>query len=97
MAAYTDIDSGNVSAAYVDRRLITGSVALMTTGLLTCLAGATLGVIAVVNASRRYVADREEHPRATARRRWGQARSATMAGVGAWQEYARQTRPGAAR
>jgi hypothetical protein len=56
-----------------------------------------VGVIAVVNACRRYVADLEEAPRQTARRRWGQARSATVAGVGAWQDYARQARPDVVR
>jgi hypothetical protein len=81
------------SAAYVDRRLIGGSAALMTGGLLVCLVGASVGVVAVVGACRRFVAAMEESPTYVARRRWEQARSATMAGVGAWQDYGRQGRP----
>ena len=66
-----DIDThglNNASAPYVDRRLIGGSAALLTGGLLACLAGAAVGAVAVVSACRRYVADREEPPRATVRR-----------------------------
>lgn len=91
-----DIDThvlNNASAPYVDRRLIGGSVALLTGGLLACLAGAAVGAVAVVSACRRYVADRDEPPRATARRRWEQLRSASAAGVGAWQDYDQQGRP----
>ena len=87
----------NPSTAYVDRRLAAGSAALMTGGLLMCLAGATAGVVALVGAVRRYVADLEEPPRAMARRRLRQVRSATVAGAGAWQDYGRQTRPESVR
>ena len=80
-------------AGYVDRRLIGSSAALLTGGLVVCLAGAAIGAVAVVTACRRYVADLDEPPRAMARRRWGQARSATMAGVGAWQDFGRRTHP----
>ena len=83
----------NLSAPYVDRRLAGAGVALMTGGMLVCLAGATIGTIAVVGACRRYLAGLDEPPRETARRRWSQARSATAAGVGAWQDYGRQARP----
>ena len=78
---------------YVDRRLIGSSAALLTGGLVVCLAGAAIGAVAVVSAFRRYVADLDEPPQAMARRRWGQARSATMAGVGAWQDFGRRTHP----
>jgi hypothetical protein len=74
---------------YVDRRLIGGSAVLVTGGLLACVVGAAVGVVAVVGACRRYVADLDESPRATVRRRWGQVRSASAAGVGAWQDYDR--------
>ena len=98
MAAYADIDRrNNAPAPYLDRRLIAGSAALVTSGLLACLAGATVGTVALVSAVRRYVADLEEPPRAMARRRWGQVRSATVAGAGAWQNYARQARPESVR
>jgi hypothetical protein len=86
MAADTYTNSRN-PAAYVDRRLFGGSAVLMTGGLLACLVGAMVGTVALVGACRRYVADLPESPRVTARRRWEQARSATAAGVGAWQEY----------
>ena len=74
---------------YVDRRLIGSGVVLMTGGLLACLVGATLGVVATVSACRRYVADLDESPRVMARRRWEQAKSATAAGVGAWHDHSR--------
>ncbi|SHN47364.1 hypothetical protein [Cryptosporangium aurantiacum] len=77
-------------ASYVDRRLAGGSAVLLTGGLLACLAGATLGMVAVVNGCRRYVADLKEPPSVTARRRLGQARSATVAGVEAWRHYGGQ-------
>jgi hypothetical protein len=87
--------STSSSSAYIDRRLIGTGAALMTGGLLVCLAGATLGMVAAASACRRYLADLDEPPREMARRRLRQARSATMAGVGAWQDYTRQTRSGA--
>jgi hypothetical protein len=82
------------SAPYVDRRLASGSVALMTGGVLLWMLGAAVGAVAAVGASRRYVASLEESPRVTASRRWRQVRSATTAGVragvgagvGAWQD-----------
>jgi hypothetical protein len=86
-------DLKNASAAYVDRRLIAGSAVLVTGGLLVCLAGAAIGAVAVVGATRRYVADLQEPPSAMARRRWEQVRSASMAGVGAWRDYGRQAQP----
>ena len=73
---------------YVDRRLVGSGVVLMTGGLLVCLVGATLGVVATVNACRRYLADLDESPKVMVRRRWQQAKSATAAGVGAWHEHA---------
>jgi len=90
MAADVNTRAGIPSAAYVDRRLIGGSAALFGVGLLACMAGATVGAVAVTRACRRYVADLAEPPQVTARRRWQQARSATAAGVGAWQDYSRQ-------
>jgi hypothetical protein len=88
---------GGTPVAYVDRRLIAGSTALFSVGLLVCMAGATVGAVAVTRACRRYIADLAEPPQVTARRRWRQARSATAAGVGAWQDYSRQLQPEGAR
>lgn len=94
MAADVETMGGkHLSAAYVDRRLIRGSAALMIGGFLLWVTGATVGTVAVVSGCRRYVAALEEPPRETARRRWGQFRSATVAGVGAWQDYGRRARP----
>jgi hypothetical protein len=94
MTVDTDIIARNGgSAGYVDRRLVAGSAVLVTGGLLVCVVGATLGAAAVVGACRRYVAGLEERPRVLARRRWGQVRSASVAGVAAWRDYGRQTRP----
>jgi hypothetical protein len=97
MAVDATIDGKNASAGYVDRRMLAGSAALVTGGLLICLVGAAIGASALLSASRRYIADRDEPPRQMARRRLEQARSATMAGVGAWQDYGRQGRPTATR
>jgi hypothetical protein len=85
------------SPAYVDRRLIAGGALLMAGGFLACLAGATIGAVAAVNAGRRYVAAREEPPAVTARRRWEQARTATAAGYGAWQQHGRKVATGIVR
>ena len=96
MAVHLHSDgSTDLAARYVDRRLIAAGAALMTAGTLACLAGATIGTVAVVTACRRYLAGLDEPPKETARRRWGQARSATAAGFGAWQDYGRQARPAA--
>ena len=90
MALDTDTDGRkNALAAYVDRRLVVGSAALMTGGLLVWLAGAAAGTAALLRAFQRYVADLDEPPRESARRRLGQVKSATAAGVGAWQDYSR--------
>ena len=72
---------------YVDRRLLGGGAALLTGGLLIALAGATLGLVAVTKGCRRYVAALKEPPSVTARRRIGQAKTATLAGVDAWRRY----------
>lgn len=85
------------SGAYVDRRLVGGSAALMTVGFVTYAVGAAIGAIAVVGAARRYLARLEEPPQVTVRRRFGQARSATAAGVGAWRDYDRDSLSDAAR
>jgi hypothetical protein len=81
------------SVPYVDRRMIAAGAVLMLGGSLVGLAGAAIGAYAMVTAGRRYLANRDEPPRETARRRWEQTRSATTAGLGAWQEYAQKTRP----
>ena len=82
-------DWNGVPARYVDRRLVGVGAVLMTGGLAIWLSGATVGMIALVNGTRRYLAAREEPPRETVRRRMGQARTAVGAGYGAWQGYSR--------
>ncbi|MEU7906515.1 hypothetical protein [Actinoplanes sp. NPDC049118] len=89
MAAVTNPAGTRMSGAYVDRRLVGGSAALMTVGFVTYAVGAAIGAIAVVGAARRYIASLDEPPQVTVRRRWGQVRSATGAGVGAWRDYDR--------
>jgi len=85
-------DRNDLSPAYVDRRLVAASGLLLTAGFLVCMTGAVTGAAALAVAVRRYVADREEPPRETLRRRWVQLRSAGVAGIGAWQELSRQAR-----
>jgi len=93
MAADVNTRGGILSAGYVDRRLLAGSTVLFDAGLLACMAGATVGAVAVTRACRRYVADLAEPPQVTARRRWQQARSATAAGIGAWHDYSKHQQP----
>jgi hypothetical protein len=93
MADQKNTDGRTNLSPYIDRRLVGAGAALMTGGMLVCLAGAAIGTVAVVSAGRRYLAGLDEPPRDMARRRWEQARSATAAGVGAWQDYGRQGRP----
>jgi hypothetical protein len=91
MAVDTDIDIKPAApAAYVDRRLIGSSAVLLAGGFLVCLAGATVGAVALAGAGRRYVATWDETPRDIARRRWAQVKSATSAGYCAWTEYGRR-------
>jgi hypothetical protein len=90
-----DRDGAKPPAAYVDRRMVASGVLLMTGGFVACLVGAAVGLAALASAGRRYVADRDEPPVVMARRRLNQARSATAAGFGAWQDYERQVRSGA--
>jgi hypothetical protein len=85
------------SAAYVDRRLVGGSAALMTVGFVTYAVGAAIGAIALVSAARRYVSGLQEPPQVTVRRRFGQARSATAAGFEAWRDYDRDSLSDAVR
>ncbi|MET8148525.1 hypothetical protein ACIBSW_37800 [Actinoplanes sp. NPDC049668] len=89
MAAFTNTAGTSRSGAYVDRRLVGGSAALMTVGFVTYAVGAALGAYAMFGAARRYIAQLEEPPQVTVRRRWGQVRTATGAGVGAWRDYDR--------
>lgn len=93
MAADFGADGGSPSAASVDRRLLAGSALLVGAGLVIGMAGATMGAIAAVRAGRGYVAALGEPPQVAVRRRWRQARSATVAGVGAWQGYSRPAQP----
>jgi hypothetical protein len=90
MAADMNSSDGISSEVYLDRRLIGGSAVLISAGLLTATVGAMVGAVAVVRACRRYVADLPEPPGVTARKRWQQARSASAAGLGAWQEHGRR-------
>ncbi|MEV6494140.1 hypothetical protein AB0M20_36795 [Actinoplanes sp. NPDC051633] len=94
MAVDTSIDGKrDVTAAYLDRRLLRGSAVLLTGGFLMWLAGATVGAVAVASGCRRYVGAMDESPAHVARRRWAQMRSATSAGTGAWREYDQHVRP----
>jgi hypothetical protein len=98
MAVDTNIDGKrDVTAAYLDRRLLRGSAVLLTGGFLMWLAGATVGAVTVVSGCRRYVGAMDESPAHVARRRWGQVRSAASAGAGAWRDYDQQVRPHVAR
>lgn len=66
------------------KALIVGG-ALIGTGSVIALTGATLTGSALVAAVRRRVSEMEVPPRELAKQKWVQAKSAAAAGVGAWQ------------
>jgi hypothetical protein len=70
----------------VSRNLLLGGVALMVVGGILVMAGGLVSTVVAVQAGRRWVATWEEPPRALARRRLDQARSAVAAGAQSWRE-----------
>jgi hypothetical protein len=79
--------------ATADRRLLIGGVVLLSAGSVLMFAGALVTGGVAVRATRRWMQQREESPRVTARRRLGQARSAVSAGARGWREDGRSSRP----
>ena len=63
-----------------------GSAVLIDVGGLLALTGTILGSSALPAATRRWVHQRETQSSELARRRWVQARRATMAGADAWRK-----------
>jgi len=64
--------------------LITGG-SLMAAGALIALAGLAVGGAHLFGATRRWIQEMEVPPSEQARIKWGQARSAALAGATAWQ------------
>jgi hypothetical protein len=64
--------------------LITGG-SLIGAGALIALAGLAVGGAHVVSATRQWIREMEVPPSELARIKWGQARSAAVAGAAAWQ------------
>ena len=70
----------------VNRVLLGGGAALLALGGLLCMAGGLAATAAVVGAARSWVRQWDEPPRAVARRRLTQARSAAVAGAQGWRQ-----------
>ncbi len=64
--------------------LITGG-SLVAAGALIALAGAAIGGLHVVSATRQWIREMEVPPSEVAKLKWAQARSAAAAGTAAWQ------------
>jgi hypothetical protein len=78
--------SNEQSTLEVNRALIAGGAALLAVGGLLCMAGGLAATVAVVGAARSWVRQWDEPPRAVARRRLAQARSAATAGASGWRQ-----------
>lgn len=69
------------------KALMSGAI-LMGVGGLIGLAGFTVFGLSVVAAARRYVATMETPPSELAKHHWNRARTAALAGAGAWRNGA---------
>ena len=70
----------------LNTRLVIGSAVLIGVGGLLGLIGTILGSSELLAATRRWVHQLETQPSELARRKWEQARAATMASADAWRE-----------
>jgi len=77
---------GRSPEAAADRTLLIRGIALLSVGSGVMLVGALLTGAVAVRATRRWVQQWDEPPRAVARRRLGQARSAVSAGTRSWRQ-----------
>jgi hypothetical protein len=69
-----------------DRALLVRGIALLSAGGVLIALGAALTGAVAVRATRRWVGSWEQPPRAVARQRLGQARSAVAAGTRGWRD-----------
>jgi hypothetical protein len=84
-------DQAMEPVARADRGLLVRGIALLSIGgVLMALGAAVTGTVAV-RATRRWVGQWEQPPRAVARQRLSQARSAMAAGSRGWREHDRST------
>jgi hypothetical protein len=79
-------ESDGTSVLEVNRPLLISGLALLGVGGLLCVAGGITAAIAAVGATRSWVSQWDEPPAAMARRRYGQARSAALAGAQGWKQ-----------
>jgi hypothetical protein len=86
------VDDQEIQAAVkVDRGLLVRGIALMSTGGLLMAVGALVTGAVAVRATRQWVSQWEQPPRAVARQRLSQARSAVAAGSRGWRDNGRST------
>jgi hypothetical protein len=77
-----------------DRAMLVRGIGLLSVGSVLMLIGGLVTGAVAVRATRRWVDHLEEPPSMTARRTWGQARSAVAAGARGWQDSRGTTRVG---
>ena len=68
-----------------DNRLMIGSAVLIGIGGLLGLAGAVVGVAAVLAAARRWVGQLDTSPQELVHDGWTRVKAATIAGADAWR------------
>jgi hypothetical protein len=82
-------DRSTEPVATADRGLLVRGIALLSVGGVLMALGAVVTGAVAVRATRRWVGRWEQPPRAVARQRLGQARSAVAAGTRGWRDNGR--------
>jgi hypothetical protein len=77
-------DAGTAAGFHPNTRLMIGSAVLVGVGGLLGVAGAVVGVTALLAATRRWVDQRETSPQELVNEGWTRAKAATIAGADAW-------------
>jgi membrane protein implicated in regulation of membrane protease activity len=77
--------AGSGPVFVVNRGAVVTGVALVSVGGLLLTAGAAITTVALLQATRRWVAKLETPPSELARRQLAHAKAATSAGVNAWR------------
>ena len=77
--------AGSGPVFVVNRGAVVTGVALVSVGGLLLTAGAAITTVALLQATRRWVAQLETPPSEVAKRHLAHAKAATSAGVNAWR------------
>lgn len=79
------IGRGSQAGIRLNKGMLVGGAVLVGVGGLLGATGVLLGATAFVSATRRWIRQVERPPTDMARRKFEQARAATLAGAKAWQ------------